>query len=60
MINKEYVIQNADNKEFILKAIDEDATLIEFASDEIRDNKEIMLEAIKRNGKQIRKLYLQQ
>ena len=39
MINKEYVIQNADNKEFILKAIDEDATLIEFASDEIRDNK---------------------
>ena len=50
MISKDEVIENSNDREFVLKAIEETPTLIEFASDELRDDKEVMLDAIKRNG----------
>ena len=37
MISKEDVLENSADKEFILKAIEETPTLIEFASEELRE-----------------------
>ena len=38
MISKEEVLENSNDKDFVLKAIEETPTLIEFASDELRDD----------------------
>ena len=56
MISKEEVLENSNDKDFVLKAIEETPTLIEFASDELRDDKEVMLEAIKKAHIEIKKM----
>ena len=42
--------ENMDNRAYFEKIVKEMPLLIEWANDEIRDDKEIMMEAVKRDG----------
>ena len=44
------VINNKDNKEFILKAVKESGKLLEFASAQLQNDEEVVKEALKQDG----------
>ena len=41
--------QNSENREYAIENVKQEGTLLEFASDELRDDKEVVLEAIHNN-----------
>ena len=41
--------QNANNREYVIENVKKEGALLEFASDELRDDKEVVLEAIYNN-----------
>ena len=41
--------QNANNREYVMENVKKEGVLLEFASDELRDDKEVVLEAIYNN-----------
>ena len=46
----EDVIQNANNREYVLEAVKEDGLLLDGASDELKDDKELVMEAVIKDG----------
>ena len=46
----EDVIKNKDDKEFVLKAVQEKGKLLEFASERLQNDKEVVIEALKQDG----------
>ena len=43
------VIENRDNKEFVLKAVSENGKFLDLVSDELKNDKELALIAVKQN-----------
>ena len=46
----EDVIKNKDDKEFVLKAVQEKGKLLEFVSERLQNDKEVVIEALKQDG----------
>ena len=41
--------QNSNNRQYVIENVKQEGALVEFASDELRDDKEVILEAINNN-----------